>query len=148
MGSCKELPVGPKHLIQKLLDKLMLCPLHFGTSSSQINSLSTFVLFSPLSLTLCQQEVVFCSSALWALPAVCVQMESKVSQQTKPPSSFLQVHLLSHNISVNHSNHIRILPCLKHISGWGLFGPVSSPTLNTSPAFGHCYYIPGIVSIP
>lgn len=79
--------MGPKHLIQKLLDKLMLCPLHFGTSSSQINSLSTFVLFSPLSLTLCQQEVVFCSSALWALPAVCVQMESKVSQQTKPPSS-------------------------------------------------------------
>lgn len=79
MGSCKELPVGPKHLIHKLLDKLVLCPLHFFTSSGQINPLSTSALFSPLSLSLCRQELVFCSSALWALPAVCVQMELSVT---------------------------------------------------------------------
>lgn len=33
------------------------------------------------------------------------------------PSLLPPVCLLSHNISVNHSNHIRILPCLIHVSG-------------------------------
>lgn len=105
--------MGPKHLIHKLLDKLVLCPLQFFTSSSQKSPLSTSALFFT--------SLLFSLSAGAAVLQLCLVGSSCClcpdgAKCHSRPSLLPPVCLLSHDISVNHSNHIRILPCLIHVS--------------------------------